>query len=211
MMVFREIQIALIDKILGPQATDKFRVIGYQDQGRSSKSVLDNNRLVQVYYKSGDFEKKGGSISSKNMHDMTFNIEMTVSADAKADLSVLNNENASQAVTAAAIDSFVTASQRADDLIDELIDIIWNILADARNADLGQEKGVVANRWIGGITKGDPANRGEHVTLMAQMRLTCRASEVVKGITPKPLTFIDNSITINEDNNSNTGVKIQGA
>lgn len=208
MMKYREIKESIINNVLGPQQTDKFRVIGYQDHGRAAEEVLNNNRLVQVYYREGDFDKKGGRLTGSTQHDMSFSIEMTVSASAKGDIRALKDPNATPEILAAALDSFATATEIADNLMDELIEIIYQILMDARNYKLGMEKGIVANRWISNASKSDPVDRGEHVVLMAQMRLTCRAAEQVKGILPNDLQFIDTSIEINEDNNNNTGVSV---
>ena len=55
MMLFRTIQAAIINDILGPAEAGRFRTVGFQRQAKAAEDALDNSRLVQVFYSSGSF------------------------------------------------------------------------------------------------------------------------------------------------------------
>ena len=128
MMNFRIIKENLINKILGPAEQGRFQVIGFQRQVKNAEEVLDWNRLVQVFYSSSDFSKRGGRPTGPVQNDVTYRVELTVSKAAQVDLSVINNESATPTQLAIAIAEFQEASQAADESLDELFEIIYQIL-----------------------------------------------------------------------------------
>ena len=207
-MMFRTVKDSIVNNVLGPAEEGRFVTIGFQRQSKSANEVLDMSRLVQVYFAGGNFDKPGRKIELA--HDITYNIELTVSKAAEGDLSVINNPNASQAQISAAIMAFQEASDLADTSIDELIDIVYQILMDAQNIDLGMVAGEVSSRWVTGIKKNQPVPQGEYVILTASMSLTCRVAEEVSGEvgvaqTGKPyLTVVD----IDGDNNEKTAIQV---
>ncbi len=181
MMNFRKIQESLIINILGPAEKDRFRVIGFQRQAKSAAEVLDCDRQVQVYYSAGEFKKTGGRLTGPVQHDITFKVELTVSKGVEIDLSVINSGSATAAEKSNAIAEFQEGSDAADKSFDELVEIIYQILMDARNYDLGMPVGTISNRWIDRIQKDIPSPNGEYVVLTGSMDLTVRAVEEVNG------------------------------
>lgn len=193
MMLFRTIKTQIVS-ILDAHASERFRVIGNQKQSRDADTIKDNNRLVQVYYDSGNFDQSSGRNSSKT-HKMKFSIDLSASAAAKGDLSAL--EYGTPAQKANALASLREAAEVADNLLDELIDIVFNILMDARYDDLQIGRGAVNVRWIDSIKKDTLLERGEFVVKTANLSLSVSGSEVITGdIGNEPATvIIDSSIT----------------
>jgi hypothetical protein len=182
MMNFRTIK-SNVETILGNAAAGRFVVVGYQQQKTSAKEAKGNNRIVRFYYKNGDFPKDKGSLNGPVNHDMDFTIELTCSSSAKVDVATLNNEASTPAQKAAALIGLKEASQEADESIDELWEIVYQILMDARNIDLGSSFNV-ANRWIQNFRKDDTLDDGELVVITGLASLTCSIDEQVTGDTP---------------------------
>lgn len=195
MMMFRQVKEA-IRALLAAQGDTDFRVIGFQRQSKSASEVLNNDRLVQVYYSEGNFAKSAGRMKGSKAHDMTIEIDMTTSAKATVNLSVLDSESATEAQKAAALAGLKEAAERADEKIDELIELVYQILMDARNEKLTFDAGEISSRWIGGITKDAIIERGDLVVKTANMKYTCRVQEAVlgdSGYQPDP-AIIDSSV-----------------
>lgn len=182
-MFFRTVKDSIINNVLGPAEHGRFQTVGYQRQLKSAdETTEDSTRLVQVYYYSGDFEKAGGRLNGLNQHDITFRVDLTVSKPAKGDLSTINAPGATAAQIAAALSDFQEAAQVVDESMDELFDIVYQILMDARNIHLGLEtKGEVANRWVSSLQKDQPVPRGEYVILTGSVTLNCRVAEHILG------------------------------
>jgi len=180
MMNFRVLQQALIDT-LGAAAKARFRVTGYRGQGYDAKEVKDNNRLVQAYYASGDFPKSKGRFTGDTQHVMTFNVDFSVSASAKADLSVLTDSGATPARVQAALTASTDAAYEADVLLDEVIEYAYQILMDGRNVDLGLPVGTMSSRWVDRAVKGAPQPHGSLVVLTGQLQYSCQVVEEVTG------------------------------
>jgi hypothetical protein len=179
-MLFRQVASALTNEVLGPKALGRFEIIGHQRQVRAAESDL--KKLVQVFYQSGQISTRGSGINGPKQHDMTFIIEMTVAAAASTDLYTINNDESTEDERGQAIRNSLEATERADKALDELIDIVWNILEDARNIDLGMPVGTVANRSVNQIEKDEPEMEGgEYVILTGKMILTARVAETIHG------------------------------
>jgi hypothetical protein len=209
MMKFREIKQALVDTI-GDAANGRFVVIGYQRQTKSSESV-NQNRLVQVYYFRGELPKSGGRLTGPKNHEMTFNIDMTVSASAEADLATLNDAGSTAAQRQTALANIKTAAEKADDELDELIDIIFQILYDGRNLDLGLTRGAFGSRWVPEIQKNTTIEEGQFVLKTAMLQYTCKTDEEVTGAVPtQPATVtFDTTVDIDGDDVEKTGVTVE--
>lgn len=182
MMNFRTIKTNIVN-LLAAAEVGRFVTIGFQRQGSSANIAKGNNRTVQVYFQNGDFPKNKGRLTGPVQHDITYIIELTTAAPAKVDLSVLDNLGSTPAQKSSALAAMKESAEEADNLFDELAEIVYQILMDARNIDLGSSF-TVANRWIPNIRKDDPLNRGELVTLTGTMSLTCSIDEQVTGDTP---------------------------
>lgn len=199
-----------IETILINAAAGRYQLAVGQNQSTASEEVEDL-RMVTIYYMTGDFPKSSGVINGPVQHDPTFKIEFLVSAASTADLSVLDNPDSTTAEIIAALSAMQTASKLADVLMDSLFAIIFQILMDTRNQDLGFSKGVVSNRWVNQFEKDTPIQRGELVTLTASCLLTCRIQEEVTGdtgVTPEIAEYKSN-LKINEDETQETDVFVK--
>ena len=210
-MKFRTLKDSIVS-ILGAAASSRFQVIGYQRQAKDASEVLDASRMVQVYYKSGEFSKSGGRVHGSTQHDITFQIDLTVAKGAVGDVSTMNNESATPSELQAALAAFQDAADLADDSIDELFDIVYQILMNAENYDLGLSEGLVANRWIDTLQKDNPVPRGEYVILTGAARMTCRVSEDIDGESLVTVDgYYDNTIDIDGDDTEKTGVSVDNS
>lgn len=212
MMSFRDIKIAL-QALLDEQAESRFRVVGFQRQSKSADETLNNDRLVQIYYSEGDFPKSAGRNKGSKSHDLTIDIDLTASATASVDTSILDSTTATAIQKAAALAELKEAAEEADTKIDELIDAVWNILTDIRNYDLGLEIGAVSSPWITKITKDTLLERGDLVVKTANMKYTCRVQEYVLGTTgnqPDP-AIISSAIPIGDGEIGGSGVEVENA
>jgi hypothetical protein len=201
---------ANIQAILVAYADGRFRVVGHAGQSRSASEVKDYSRSVQVYFSLGRFDRdRNPSNIGPYEHDVTFKLELTVSAATKVNLLVLNDANATEGQVSTALADFQEASYLADQSIDELYGIVWDILMDARNYDLGFPKGYVTNRWIPQFTKDDPLNRGWLVTLTGAAELNVRVIEDSPGDTPEECSVIDVTVDVDGDDVERAGVKVE--
>ncbi len=195
-MKFRTIKTAVKTLLFNSQAS-RYITVGAQKQSKSADEFIGNNRLVQVYYYRGMFPKRGGTIArGPNDHEITLKIDFTVSEPAKGDIATLNNPNSTAGQLQTAIANIAIASDLADDSIDELFDIIYQVIMDAENIDLGLANDIVANRWITDFQKDEPVQRGELLVLTGSCNLTCKASEAVSGETPVTGKSIDTGLKI---------------
>ena len=141
---------------------------------------MDSDRSVQVYFFRGEFPKGKGSTTGPVMHDLTFNLELAVSKAAEGNLTPILDPGASGPELKAALESFKEASGLANESLDELADVVFNIIMDARNIDLGHDS-VVADRWVPNIQKDQPIPRGDLVVLTGTMAVTCGIDEQLDG------------------------------
>jgi hypothetical protein len=208
MMEFRLIKNQVV-KILGDAAGSRFQVVGYKRQTKSADEILNNDRMVQVYFSDGSFPKSAGRMHSEKAHDISIEIDLSASAAAHGNLTVLDDPVAPAYEKAAAILAIKEAAEIADGKIDDLIEWVYQILMDARNIDLKLEKGQVNSRWIDRIQKDVIIERGDLVVKTANMKYTCRCTEIVLGdigVEPDPV-IIDTALKINDI--ETTGVKVE--
>lgn len=211
LMNFETIRNAIIT-ILGAAEAGRYQTIGFQRQSTSAEEI-NNLPMVQVYYKSGDFPKSSGAHRGPTQHDITFNIELLVSEPAKLDLSIINHPDADINDKRIAMAALQESSYNADRAMDALITIVYQVLMDARNIDLGLTKGVVANRWVDNPEKDNPLEKGSLIVLSGSMRYMCRTQEEVLGyvgVIPDPIIY-SSEIEINEDPVQKTAVEIQNS
>jgi hypothetical protein len=208
-MKFQTIKAAMVATLGAAQGTN-FQTIGYQRKNKSAEDI-NQKKMVQVYYSSGDFPLSGGTQKGPKSHDISFNIDMTVAVSAEADLTVLNNPASTPAERASALAGVLTASEKADNELDELIEIVYQILMDARNMWLGLAKGYFASRYITRVQKDQTLEEGKFAVKTAQMIYTCNADEDVPGDTGTPVTNpeYDTTVDINDDDVEKTGGIVQ--
>lgn len=181
-MNFRTIRDSLID-LLGTEAAGRYRTIGYQEQNQDAAEIDGIKRSVQVYYKRGEFPKSGASVTGPYRHSVSFQLDMFVSAQAEADLSVIYDPNADPGDIAAALDLMKPAAEAAEESFNEFFDILFNVLMDAGQVDLDLTPKIIRNRWVGNVEKDDPIPRGEHVVITGATEYTCITQESVSGET----------------------------
>lgn len=205
-MAFRIVKDAIVNNVLGPAEAGRYQTIGYQRQVKDAAGVLDNSRLVQLYYSGGSFPKSSGPNTGPTMHDMSFSVELTVAKAAAGDLSVINNPSSTPAQIAAALLAFNESAALADASLDELFDIVYQVLMDGRNIDFGLPVGTIANRWVDQLDKDLTEPRGLYVVLTGSMRLTCRAAEEILGTIGVPGDKVyDFNLEIPDDDIQKTG------
>jgi hypothetical protein len=202
-----EIAKANVEAILVSAADGRFRVVGHAGQSRSAAEVKNHNRSVQVYFSRSLFDRGNNrNMTGPYNHDVTLKIELTASSATKMDLSILNDSGATAVQMALALEEYQEASHLADASLDELLGIVWGILMDSRNYDLGFSVGQIANRWIPRFVKDDPLNRGSLVVISGAMDIEFRVSEDVVGDTPVVGGDFDITIDIEGDGVEQTGV-----
>jgi hypothetical protein len=193
MMMYQTVKEAMTN-VLGNQAEGRFRVLGFQRQSKSPDETLSYNRLAQVYYSAGAFPKSAGKMRGSKTHDITIDIDLTVSGAAEGDVSALDSETSTLQEKALALLNIKEAVEVADNSMDELIGAVFEIIMDARNENLGLDIGDVSSRWITGIEKDTIIERGDLVVKTANIKYTCRIQEFVQGsIGNKPEKAIFNS------------------
>jgi hypothetical protein len=208
MMQFRLTKKDLV-RILGNAAKGRFRVVDHQVQVIDSTEILGDKRRVQVFYGEGDFPKGKAGLTGPTQHEATYRIELGVSAATEVNLAVLNDADATEPQRAAALKCFKSSSKLADDSLDELFEIVYQILMDGRNIDVGSEGPpfVVSDRWIEGFSKDNPVPQGEFVELTGSVRFSCQLVEQVPGDTG--VAAVQPAFNITDDligdDNENTG------
>lgn len=194
-----------ITTTLGDAAAGRYRVLGYQENGRSAESVLDDERLVQVFYQSGSFPETASGLSGPFNHKMTFTFQFEVASRTEVDLTVLLNPASTAADVQAAWAALKPAEAAANEAMDELFDIVWNVVMDARERDFGLSD-PIGSRWLNDFRKESVIPRGEYAVITAAAQLTCNETELVTGETPTAIEIIDTQIDIADDDVEKTGV-----
>jgi hypothetical protein len=210
MMNFRIAKDALVKNVLGPASeTDgTWRTVGYQVQSKNADESKRNARSVQAYYKQGDFPSSGGANHDVTQHKIQFELQLTVSAPSVADLTVLQNPNATATQIRLTLDQLKNSSQLADELFDELVENVYQVVMDARNYDLGLAAGIVSGRFISSVQKDDPVPVGKLTTLTGTMTLVVQVEETVLSEEPLQGVSIDDDYAeINGDTTQKTGVE----
>jgi hypothetical protein len=209
MMQFRVVRDAL-RRLLANQAAGAFTVIGLQKAGKSPEDVA-NGCLVEVFFQRSAFPKNAGAMAGPNRHDLTFQINLTVSKASVADVAVLEDPDATATQMAASLGDMKESGVLADDALDELFEVVYQIVMDARNMDLGLDDGIVSSRWISELIKEEPVAGGNYTVITGSVLFTCSVSEDVlgyRGTTVTPL--IDVNLELNSDEPGLAGVTVGG-
>jgi hypothetical protein len=207
MMKFREVKDRIID-ILGSNANGRFQVIGYQRQTKNAEETLGILRTAQVYYFSGDFPKGKSGLTGPAHHAATYRIELTASSDAVGDLATIKSAVSTDQQKANKLLAFQNAAERCDCSLDEFFDIVFQILMDGRNLDVGMDSGIVSDRWINRIEKDDIEDKGEYVTLTGSIDFSLSVNEEILGDTSGISGTVYNvNLDIDGDDVEQTGVQ----
>ncbi len=185
--------------LLNANAASRFTVEGYQRQTHAAEELVGNLRHVSVFYRQGAFDKTAsGWEQGPFKHGMTFAVELVLAAASSSDLSALNNPTATPQQRISALAASIEAAAAADALWDELAGIIWGILMDPVNDNLGLTTIGIADRWIASLSKSAPPTEGEFVLLAGTMDYTCTVNETPAGVTPVPAGVAAVDVTLNE-------------
>jgi hypothetical protein len=214
-MNFEVLQANLIT-ILGDAAAGRYRVAGFQPQGTDAEEFLDNSRLVSVFYSEGQFSKRSGGISGPIMHEAIFRLEFFVTKSAEGDLAVIDDDLSTPAEIQTALANIKSAEKLADESWNELVGIVYQILMDARNRDLGMTRGTIADRWLNNVRKERPAEIGvargvlgsKFVALTGSLDLICTLDEPILGDTGVAGQIYNTTLDLADDDNEQTGVLV---
>ena len=186
--------------LLNANAAGQFTVEGYQRESHGVDEITGKLRHVSTFYRSGDFDKsKSGWVAGPFKHAMTFAVELLLAEPASMDLTVLDPKvSATPEQRASALAASIEAGANADVSWDELAGLVFNILTDPVNLQLGQTAVVIADRWISNLRKSAPAPVGDRVVLSGTMDYTCMVIETPTGATPVPAGANAVDVTVNE-------------
>lgn len=204
-MNFRVLRDAII-QLLGDNANGKFRVVGYQQQGATGEENAGESRSVQVYFSKGINPKSAGSMSGSNQHDTLFNLDMTVAMKTAGDVATFNDPNATPAQLIAALQSMQAGEELVQDKLDELYELVYQIIQDPVNRNLGVQDEVIASRWLQGFDKDDIMRRGEFAVLTGRSVISARMEERTTGLTGNALETIDTGFDTEGDPTVRSGV-----
>jgi len=207
-MNFRTVKTAMTT-LLGDQALSRFQVVGYQRESKSADEVIDNDKMAQVYFSEGVFPKGSSAIRGYKQHDITLNIDMSASAAAEADLSILDSALSTPHQKAAALLAVREAAEIADIAIDELIEAVFSIIEDARNTDLGLGIGVIANPWLDNIKKDTTLAHGDLVVRTANIKYSCRVEETTLGDIGNEPDTVEFNTTLQIGDTDGAGIEIE--
>ena len=223
-MAFRVIANTVYENIMNPEAekTKKFTALDYPLPYLGAEAVLNDRRAVSFYFDEGDLKK--GSIF-RPLHKMDFKIDLFAAADAKGDLKILEKQfegDFDQLAKRSAMNLIFSAERRVNFLLDELIDIVYQLIMKKENHQLGVDRlepaagFTIGSRMISEIIKGNIVKddqTAELVTMRAEMTLNCQATEKVTGqaplavIPPGDVAEIFTTLEINNDEITKAGVK----
>ena len=193
-MNFRVIKQAIVTILLASATANSYEVVTSQRQKDGSKNINDIKK-VAVYFIDDEFDVNSGSSNGDVQSNPTFEINLKVSTKGK--YTDVNDP-----------DSLVSAEIIADDLMDEFFDIVYQILMDARNIDLGLTIGTISKRFIKNIKKGDILKDGDTVTIIGSMNLTCQTAEAVLGDDGVIGIGVSSDIEMNNDDFASTKIEV---
>lgn len=193
MMMFRKVK-AGIEQILVNAAQGRYKVVGYQQQTKNAAEFVGKDRRVTVYWNSFQNDKRTSAFVGPVNFDNIYKVELSASAPSRVDLTVLNNPVATAKQRSLALDSLQDGTKVADDSLDELFEIVTQVLMDAKNKFMGQEKGEVSNRWLERGQKHDVVPVGEYVTVVGNLDLSARTAEQIVGEVGTPGGIYDTTI-----------------
>ena len=184
-MMFRVLKKNLVT-ILDRAARGRFVVVGHANQSTGTSELLKEKRRVQVFFGNGDFPKGKAGQTGPVQHEITYQVTLSLTAQAEGNLAAMNTEgddSAAVAVRKAAISQFYTAATMADQDMDEFLEQVYQILMDGRNVDIGTEGPpyLVSDRWVEGIDRFEPISQGDTVIITATMNFSCQAVEQILG------------------------------
>lgn len=165
MMEFRLLKDSVIN-LLGAASQGEYQVKGYEPFPQDAADYRGKNRTVRVLYPGGEFSNQNSEIYD---HEFKLDVEMCVTADAETDLDTLMNGDATQQELALAMASMRDSAEVADRQFDELLDLVFNVLASPANKWLGLEAYRVKSASILDTKKNRLLPFGEHAVLTGKI------------------------------------------
>jgi len=162
-----------------------FRTIGEQKQSTGAEEVKGVLRTVQVFNSSGNYPKSKSS-RQRFEHEMSFQLEYTVSSPAKADLTILDDPNATASAKQAALLASAEGTREADRSLDELRRIVFQILMNPVNQDIGLTKYTISDPWLENYRKNETLDKGNLIVLTGSETFSAVATETTDGATLTP-------------------------
>lgn len=188
-MIFENLRDSIESLLISEQTGFYLTIVG-QKQSFAAEEFRGDSRTVQLYYSAGDYNRSRSS-RQQFEHDCTYSLQYNVSSPAKADLSVLDDSNASTAAKQAALANAQRGYVLADKLMDELRRVITQVIMSPQNDQLGlprngtkETRYQVSNRWLSNFRKTQPIDKGNLVVIMGSEDLTARVTETVTGVIP---------------------------
>lgn len=186
-MVFQQVKTAVRQTLAAAAQANRFTVIGFQKPKVDADTIGEFQREVRVFYRSGDFGGGSSSNTGIGQHDMTFQLDLIVSAAAQVDLATLDDPNATVQQKMSALGQMTAAEDHADALLDDFWQVVWNILQDPVNEDFGLPVGIVAGTpgkvRVTNFEKSEPSPQGQTVILVGTATLALRVAETPVGDT----------------------------
>jgi hypothetical protein len=179
-----------LDALLESKSASRYAVRTNKARQHDAESVLSIPQ-VTTYYKQGAFDKGDGSYQGPFGHAMTFSIDILVGATASMDLSAITDTSTAEEI-AAVLSASIDAESAVDAKWDEIVGIIWSIIMDPVNDQLGLS--YSPNRWVTQIQKNDSLKKGAIVLLSGSITMTAEAPEYPAGETGAEGTGVDNII-----------------
>lgn len=170
-----------IEALLIANQSTHFRTIGEQKQTTDAEQVKGDLRTVQVFYSEGDYDDK--SSPQELIHEVSFQLFYTVANAATANLTILEDPEASAAAKQAALLASAEGSRLADRSLDELRRMITQILKDPVNKDFGLAEFAVANPRLKNFRKNPPIDKGNLIVLTGSETFTAIVDESLIGAT----------------------------
>lgn len=205
-MNYQSVQTALVT-ILGAAEASRYRTLGYRDEPIGQSEIDGISKLVSVYYTQGSFPLGSSGRHGPVTHKSIFNIELKLSQKASVDIATLEDSGSTAGERATALAGLQDAKDLANTNLDAFINIIFGVLMDSRNADLGLSKSIFWNRWISEIKKEDPMYFGNSVISSAILIYECEVEETFVGDSGTAGDVIDLTVKVNnEPTDGQTGV-----
>ena len=197
-MNFQSIQTALITA-LGAAAASRYRTVGYKDEPIGQSEIVNNSKLVSVYYSQGDLPLHLSGRSGPATHHCIFNVELKLSQKAVVDIATLEDSGSTEGERTTALANLQDAKDLANANLDSFISIIFGVLTDNRNLFLELSPSIFANRWISQIKKEDPMYFGDSLICSAILKYECDVEETFVGDSGDDGDIIDLTVKVNEE------------
>lgn len=203
-MRFETIKTSLIS-FLGTAAAGRYRTVGYKDQHFDATEILSNSKYVSVIYKNGTFPLDRAGRQGPATHVCQYDVELFLSQKSAVNLAHLEGEY-SAAQRAAALAATQNVQKLAATNLDSFIAIIFGVLMDNRNIDLGLSRALIGDRWISGIDVHDIEYFGDTAIAMATLKYEVEVQEDFTGDTGDEGSIIDLTLPLNSELTGQTGI-----